>query len=42
MRPDEVKAGLELEDALYNAVAVKGRCFRVPSIMPGEAEGGDQ
>ena len=42
MRPDDVKAGLELEDALYNAVAVKGRCFRVPSIMPGEAEGGDQ
>lgn len=42
MRADVVKAGLDLEDALYNAASTQGPYFRVPSILPSEEEGGDQ
>lgn len=42
MRPDTIRAGLELEDALYNATATQGRYFRVPRILDGAAEGGDR
>lgn len=41
MRADEVKASLELEDALYNATATQGRYFRVPRILDDAVEGGE-
>lgn len=43
MRPDEVAASLELEDAFYNAAATQGRYFRVSQILSaGDEDAGDR